>query len=73
MTVTTNNRELLRNYKALKARLITGEVEEILIPQKDNSVLKIVLQKPQTKFQSLVNKIRKKPLKNLKRPEEDIF
>lgn len=73
MTVTITNRELLRNYKDLKERLINGEIEEVVIPQKLGVIVKIVVEKEKTSFEKLLEKISAKPLKNLKRPEEDII
>lgn len=73
MNLIVTNRELLREFKELKGRLINGDIEEILIPQDDNSTIRISLVQKRTPFLELLDKIRKKPFKNLQRPEMDLF
>ena len=73
MNLTITNRELLRGFKELKGRLINGDIEEILVPQDDNSTLRISLIQKKTPFLELLDKIKKKPMKTLKRPEMDLF
>ena len=70
------NRELLREYKMLKEKLMSGEVDEIRIPQSNGEVLKVFVVKEaknETPFQRMVRRIKKKSYPNLKRPEEDLF
>lgn len=73
MKVTITNRELLRNYKNLKERLMNGEIQEVVIPQKTGVTIKIIAQKEMTSFERMTQKILAKPFKDLKRPEEDII
>lgn len=73
MISTITNRDLLRNYKMLKMQLHSGEITEVKIPQEDGSILKITLEKPQTRTALLLEKIRKKPLKHITRPDVDLF
>ncbi len=70
------NRELLREYKTLKEKLMSGEVHEITIPQSNGDVLKVVVVREfrnETPFQRMVRRVKEKPFKNLNRPEEDLF
>lgn len=73
MTITTTNRDLLRNYKRLKEKLINGDADEIVILQKKNIVIKMVVEKKLTPFQQLVEMVKRKPILNVKRPDRDIF
>lgn len=73
MNLTITNRKLLREFKELKGRLINGDIEEILIPQDENSTIRISLIQKKTPFLELLDKIKKKPMKTLKRPEMDLF
>ncbi|MEK7085805.1 MAG: hypothetical protein AAB953_02215 [Patescibacteria group bacterium] len=73
MTITTTNRDLLRNYKYLKGKLLNGDVDEIVILQKKNIVIKMVVEKKLTPFQQLVEMVKKKPILNVKRSDQDIF
>ena len=66
------NRELLRNFKALKEKLLSGEVKEVIIPQGDKVQLKIVIEKSKTPFRELADIVKTNPVK-LCRPKEDIF
>jgi len=68
-----NNRQLLRRYKELREKLVSGEVDEIRIPQKNGAILKIVVERKGETLGDLLKEIRKNPIKGLKRPEEDIF
>lgn len=72
MNIIINNRDLLRRYRELKDKLINGEIDEISVPQKNQFIIKISLEKDQTPFEKMLSKIKKEPLK-LKRPEEDII
>lgn len=73
MNMVITNRDLLRKYKELKEHLLNGDVDEIVVPQKGNIILKITLQKEKTPFEKMMERILEKPCKNLKRPEEDII
>lgn len=73
MTITTTNRDLLRNYKKLKDKLMNGEVEEVIVLQGKDVVIKLVVQRKLTPFQQLVEMVRKKPILNVERTEQDIF
>jgi len=67
------NRELLRNYKEIKIKLLSGELEEVIVPQKEGSVLKITAEKEETPFERMRKAIKKRPITYIKRPEEDLF
>lgn len=67
------NRELLRNYKDLKDRLVSGQVQQIRIEQRDGTVLKFTVEKKaQTPFESLIEYVKKNPV-YVERPPEDLF
>lgn len=71
--MTISNRDLLRAYKDYKKKLVCGELDTIRVPQKDGSVLLITLESKKTPFETLLGMIKEKPLKELKRPEQDLF
>lgn len=73
MNLTVTNRDLLRRYKELKGKLISGDIEEVLIPQDDGMVIKISVERVMTPVQQLIAMIKKRPILNVKRPEQDIF
>lgn len=73
MTITTTNRELLRNYKKLKDKLVNGEVNEVIIPQKNGLEMRIRIEKHAAPMEKLLKIIKEKPLKLIVRPNEDIF
>ncbi|MBI4235440.1 hypothetical protein HY604_04015 [Candidatus Peregrinibacteria bacterium] len=73
MNLIITNRELLRRYKELKNKLVNGEVDEVAVPQKDGMIIKIRIEKKKTPMQELLEMVEKKPLKGIKRPEEDLF
>ncbi len=54
-------------------KLSSGEADALQIPQADGSIIHITMIKPQSRTQQLLEKIRKKPLSSLKRPEADLF
>lgn len=66
------NRELLRNYREIKEKLLNGDVKEVVIPQKGSVKLKISVEKQKTPYQQLRELIRKHPI-HITRPEEDII
>ena len=72
MNLTITNRELLRNYKKFRQRLVKGQVQQILIEQKDGTTLKLVVENKQTPFQRMVEIARKHQL-HVERPKEDLF
>jgi hypothetical protein len=68
-----SNRELLRNYKTLKEKLIRGYIDEITIPQPEGLILKVVVETPETVAEKWLKKVKKiKPI-YIERPEEDLF
>jgi len=73
MNLTVTNRELLRNYKELKEKLVKGDVEEIVIPQDRGFVIKISVQKELTPMQKLIKMVKEKPILNVKRSRQDMF
>lgn len=76
MNLTVSNRELLRNYKALKNKLLQNKVQVIEVELDEDHLLEIKLKRkkrPQTPFEVACEMIREKPFKNLKRPEADLF
>lgn len=73
MTYTISNRDLLRNYKALKMKLSSGEVDALHIPQDDGSIIQMTIMQPKSRTQQLLEMIRKRPLKNIVRPDFDLF
>lgn len=73
MNVVVSNRDLLRKYKELKDKLVSGEIEEVEIEQKNNVVIKMYAEKKMTSMEKLLKMIKEKPLKGIKRPEQDIF
>ncbi len=73
MNLTVTNRDLLRNYKELKGKLLNGDIDQVLIPQDDGMVIKVSVERVLTPVQQLIAMIKKKPILNVKRPEQDIF
>lgn len=73
MTVTVTNRGLLRNYKSLKDRLLSGELDQVVILQNNNVDLKISVERKLTPFEQLVEMVKKRPVLSVKRPDRDIF
>lgn len=73
MTQTITNRDLLREYSKWKGKLLDGNIDVLIIPQRDGSTLKIMREKPKRTFDELLDMIRKKPWKHLRRPKQDIF
>lgn len=75
MVLTVNNRELLRNYKVLKNKLLQRKVDVIRIQQDDGLTLEIRLKKEKTHitaFEKSLQLIKKHPIKGIKRPEADL-
>lgn len=52
---------------------MNGEVSEIIVPQGDDTVIKICVEKKKTPMAELLEMIKKRPIKNVTRPEEDII
>lgn len=76
MNLTVTNRELLRNYKVLKNKLLQNKVQVIEVELDEDHLLEIRLKRkkrPQTPFEVACAMIREKPFKHLKRPEADLF
>lgn len=72
MNLNITNRDLLRNYKDLKGKLLSGEVEEIVIPQKDGKVIRMTVTQEETPIERFLRKVKKHPL-HIERPDQDIF
>lgn len=72
MNLVITNRGLLRDFKSVKEKLLSGEVKNVRVRQVGGEVLNISLERKVTKFQSLVKRVREKPL-IVRRPEEDLF
>lgn len=69
-----SNRNLLRDYKSLKNKLMRGQVSFIDVPQKDGTVLRITVLSKESRAERWLNKIATlPPLTYVQRPEEDIF
>lgn len=73
MNLTVTNRDLLRRYKELKNKLMNGEIKQIIVPQSGNVVIKLSVEKEKTPTEEFLEMIKKHPIKNVKRPEEDII
>lgn len=73
MNMVITNRDLLRKYRHLRDKLLSGEVDSISIPQKTGIVIRIVAEKKESHFSKMTKLIKKHPFINLTRPEEDIF
>lgn len=73
MNMRTTNRDFLRNYRAVKDKLLNGDIDSVIIPQGEGVNLRIVIVKDKTPFERMTEKIKSKPFKNLRRPEEDLF
>lgn len=74
-TATITNRELLRNYKAIKSRLLRGEVDVVQVEQGDGQMIVLRLTKKKntkTAFQKMLEQIEKHPI-YIERPEADLF
>jgi hypothetical protein len=76
MTITVTNRELLRNYKSLKDRLMRGEITQVKIKlaYNTNMVLKME-KKSQTAFEKSLELIAQNKTANIhiERPDFDLF
>lgn len=76
MALTVSNRELLRNYKSLRNKLVQNKVKVIRVEQKGGTVLEIRIKrekKQQSAFQHSLELIYKYKIKDLKRPEADFY
>lgn len=75
MALLITNRELLRNYRSLKERLLTGELDKIVIEQEGGRDLSIQLeQNVKTGFEWMLAELEENgPLSFLKRPKGDLF
>ena len=73
MNQKVSNRELVRNYSKIRIKLLSGEFEEVLVPQKEGAYIKLCVIREETPFERLVEKIKKRPVKYVKRPGEDLF
>ncbi len=68
----TTNRELLRNYREIKEKLLRGEIKEINIAQREGVWLTMLVKRPQTSFEELLEMIEEEPI-YAQRPKEDII
>lgn len=75
MALLITNRELLRNYRSLKERLLTGELDKIVVEQEGGRDLSIQLeQSVKTGFEWMLAELEEGgPLSFLKRPKGDLF
>lgn len=73
MTLTVSNRDLLRKFKKLRDGLLSGEIEEVVVPQKNGFFIRLSTEKELTPMEKLLKMVKEKPLKGIKRPKEDIF
>ncbi len=76
MNLTITNRELLRNYKSLKAQLLEKKVELIEVDLDEEYLLEIKLKKKKrlkTPFEQSLEIIQSHDFSYLKRPEADLF
>ena len=73
MNITINNRELLRNYRALKIKLLSGEVQEVRVPQDGRKIIKLTVEEDMSPTAKLLEMIKKNGPINISRPEGDIF
>lgn len=68
-----SNRDLLRNYKTLKMKLLRGQIAEITVLQPEGRVIKMVVESPQTMAEKWLKKVKKMHPIYIERPSEDLF
>lgn len=68
-----SNRDLLRNYKTLKMKLLRGQIAEITILQPEGKVIKMIAESPQTVAEKWLKKVKKMAPIYIERPQEDLF
>jgi hypothetical protein len=76
MTLTINNRELLRNYKSLKDQLLQKKVDLIEVDLDEEYLLEIKLKKKKrakTPFERACEIAAQNDFSYLRRPEADLF
>ncbi|MEK9159741.1 MAG: hypothetical protein AAB383_03345 [Patescibacteria group bacterium] len=76
MNLTITNRELLRNYKSLKDKLLQKKVDIIEVDLDEEYLLEIKLKRkkrPKTPFEESLELIEQHDFSYLKRPEADLF
>lgn len=76
MNLTVSNRELLRNYKSLKNKLLQKKVDIIEVDLDEEYLLEIKLKKKKRKktpFEESLELIEQYDFSHLKRPEADLF
>lgn len=73
MTQTITTRDFLRENRRWRSKLVSGVVDFLNIPIPEGGTLKITYEAALTPFDRLMEMIRKKPWKGLKRPKQDIF
>jgi hypothetical protein len=73
MNQTITNRRLLRDYKTIKNQLMSGEIQEVLIPQKDGVTLKLSIEQSASPARRMMDFAQKNTKRNFKRPEQDLW
>lgn len=73
MVKQVSTREFMRNFKALREGLKRGEFEEIHVEERNGYILRVLSKPVKTPFESFVEAVKKRPLKGLRRPKEDLF
>ena len=76
MNLTVTNRELLRNYKVLKNKLLQNKVQVIEVELDEDHLLEIKLKRkkrPKTPFEVACEIVDSYDFSHLKRPEADLF
>lgn len=76
MSITISNRELLRNYKSLKNKLLQKKVDVIEVEVDEEYLLEIKLKRKKrtkTPFETACELIEKHDFSYLKRPKTDLF
>ncbi len=74
MVIKVNNRELLRDYKSLKEKLMKGEITEIQVQQKGTGkIIKISIEKEKTPFERQLERLEKQGPIQIERPKADLF
>lgn len=74
MNLTINNRELLRNYRQLKTKLLSGEIHEIRIIQGNGGkIIKLTTEEDMSPTERILQMVKEHGPIYIKRPEGDIF
>lgn len=76
MNLTVTNRELLRNYKVLKNKLLQKKVNVIEVKLDEDTLLEIKLKRKKrvkTPFEESLELIKQHNFSHIKRPKADLF